>query len=171
MFNFKLCATWDAVCKKYNLLSPMLQKYLICYAFLKREGFKKKMEWWGDKSNRKRFGQSVPPFFALNPVGTRPGGIFRNVWNFPAVFCEAAADWRHPFCSETGNGIISRLRFYNCFIYCQSVIKFCTMLFLSHHVYNGIIFILGDPISYAMFPVVNSERSDWVRNLPFESTN
>ena len=75
------------------------------------------------------------------------------------------------FCSETGNGIISRLRFYTCFIYCQSVIKFCTMLFLSHHVYNGIIFILGDPISYVMFPIVNSERSDWVRNLPFESTS
>ena len=38
-----------------------------------------------------------PPPSALNPVGIRPGGIFRNVWNFPAFFGEAAADWWHPF--------------------------------------------------------------------------
>ena len=124
----------------------------------------------GQIESKKGLDSPSPPFC---PKSSR----HKARWNFPKRVEFSRLFWwsrswlvASIFCSETGNGIISRLRFYTCFIYCQSVINFCTMLFLSHHVYNGIIFILGDPISYVMFPV-NSERSDWVRNLPFEPTN
>ena len=97
---------------------------------------------------------------------------FSQCVEFSRRFCKPQLTGGIHFVVKQEMELFPRLRlFYTCIIYCQPVIKFCTMLFLSHHVYNGIIFILGDPISYVMFPIVNSERSDWVRNLPFESTN
>ena len=62
----------------------MLQKYLICYAFLKREGFKKKKNgMMGGQIESKKVWTVRPPLFALNPVGTRPGGIFPTCGIFP----------------------------------------------------------------------------------------